>query len=97
MLWIHDGKFVTYDISSTVGQTMIVGNFTTRLDSVEGSNYTSTATYMCTPPICSNNENTINFTITCDDTGDAKGGETRTLVINGMMGYVFHLSLMNNQ
>ena len=89
MLWIENAKFVTYDISSTVGQNMTVGNFTTRLDSVEGNNYTSTATVdLLSLSLPSNNVNTI-LTIRCDDTGDAKGGKNSTLTINGM-GYFTH-------
>ena len=59
-----------------VGDTGIVGDFTTRLDSIEGLNLTSTAT---------TNVSSLpgNITIKCDDNGDTIGAESAVLTISG--------------
>ena len=60
---------------SMVGDTGSLGHFTTRLDSVEGLNLTSTAT--------TDVFSLSSITILCDDNGDAMGGESAVLTISG--------------
>ena len=62
-----------------VGDTGSLGHFTTRLDSVNGLNLTSTAT----TDIFSLSSNISNIIILCDDNGDAMGGESAELTISG--------------
>ena len=66
-----------------VGDTGTLGYFTTRLDSVEGMNYTSTAT----ADVFSLPSNITNITITCDDNGDAIGGKSS--VVMSILGTLF--------
>ena len=58
------------------------GAFTVRLVSVDESNYTSTASVNVTntSELLSINGS---ITLTCDDNGDAVGGDTAVLVVNG--------------
>ena len=63
-----------------MNDTGSLGAFTVRLVSVDGSNYTSTATVTNTSELLST---TGNITLTCDDNGDAIGGDTAVLVVNG--------------
>ena len=62
-----------------VGDTGSLGHFTTRLDSAEGLNLTSTAT----TDVFSLPSNISDITILCDDNGDAIGGESAELTISG--------------
>ena len=78
ILWIQGSHQLHYSSSSTVNDTGSLGAFTVRLVSaVDGSNYTSTATVTNTSELLSN------ITLTCDDNGDAVGGDTAVLVVNG--------------
>ena len=63
-----------------MNDTGSLGAFTVRLVSVDGSNYTSTATITNTTTLLSIMGN---ITLTCDDNGDAIGGDTAVLVVNG--------------
>ena len=80
ILWIQGSHQQHYSSSSTVNDTGSLGAFTVRLVSVDGSNYTSTATVTNTSELLSI---TGNITLTCDDNGDAIGGDTAVLVVNG--------------
>ena len=66
--------------TSMVNDTGSLGDFTTRLDSVEGLNYTSTAVANVSslPSIIST------ITIMCDDGVDAMGAESTVLIVKGM-------------
>ena len=59
------------------GDTGTLGYFNTRLDNVEGMNYTSTATADVFSSLPSN------ITIMCDDNGDAIGAESAVLIVLG--------------
>ena len=63
-----------------MNDTGSLGAFTVRLVSVDGSTYTSTATVTNTSELLSINGS---ITLTCDDNGDAIGGDTAVLVVNG--------------
>ena len=80
ILWIHESHQQYYSSSSTVNDTGSLGAFTVRLVSVDGSTYTSTATVTNTSELLSI---TGNISLTCDDNGDAIGGATAVLVVNG--------------
>ena len=80
ILWIQGSHQQYYSSSSTVNDTGSLGAFTVRLVSVDGSNYASTATVTNTSELLSI---TGNITLTCDDNGDAVGGATAVLVLNG--------------
>ena len=62
-----------------VGDTGALGYFNTRLDSIQGLNYTSTAT----TDVFSLPSNISNITIMCDDNGDALGAESAVLIVLG--------------
>ena len=59
------------------GDTGTLGYFNTRLDNVEGMNYTSTATADVFSSLPSN------ITIMCDDNGDTIGAESAVLIVLG--------------
>ena len=80
ILWIQGSHQQYYSSSSTVNDTGSLGAFTVRLASVDGSNYTSTATVTNTSELLSIMDN---ITLTCDNNGDAIGGDTAVLVVNG--------------
>ena len=80
ILWIQGIHQQHYSSSSIVNDTGSLGAFTVRLVSVDGSNYTSTATVTNTSELLSI---TGNISLTCDDNGDAIGGDTAVLVVNG--------------
>ena len=80
ILWIQGSHQLYYSSSSTVNDTGSLGAFTVRLVSVDESNYTSTATVTNTSELLSI---TGNISLTCDDNGDAIGGDTAVLVVNG--------------
>ena len=80
ILWIQGSHQQYYSSSSTVNDTGSLGGFIVRLVSVDGSTYTSTATVTNTSELLSI---TGNITLTCDDNGDAIGGDTAVLVVNG--------------
>ena len=81
ILWIQGSHQQHYSSSSIVNDTgSQLGAFTVRLVSVDGSTYTSTATVTNTSALLSI---TGNITLTCDDNGDAVGGDTAVLVVNG--------------
>ena len=80
ILWIQGSHQQHYSSSSTVNDTGSLGAFTVRLVSVDGSNYTSTSTATIA------NTTTLlsimgSITLTCDDNGDAVGGDTAVLVV----------------
>ena len=81
ILWIQGSHQQHYSSSSTVNDTGSLGAFTVRLVSVDGSNYTSTATVTNTTALLSI---TGIISLTCDDNGDAIGGATAVLVANGI-------------
>ena len=80
ILWIQGNHQLHYSSSSTVNDTGSLGAFTVRLVSVDGSTYTSTATVTNTSTLLST---TGSITLICDDNGDAVGGATAVLVVNG--------------
>ena len=80
ILWIQGSHQLYYSSSSTVNDTGSLGAFTVRLVSVDGSNYTSAATVTNTSELLSIMGS---ITLTCDDNGDAIGGDTAVLVVNG--------------
>ena len=83
LLWIQGNHQHPFTSTSMVGDTGSLGYFTTRLDSVEGMNYTSTAT----TDVFSLPSNSTNITITCDDNGDAIGGKSS--VVMSILGTLF--------
>ena len=72
-----------------VGDTGSLGYFTTRLDSVEGMNYTSTAI----TDVFSLPTNISSITIMCDDNGDAIGAESAVMLIFGTCNTTFFFAL----
>ena len=80
LLWIQGIEQHFYTTTSMVGDTGIVGDFTTRLDSIEGLNLTSTATTNVSSLLHSNISNIM---IMCDDNGDTIGAESTVLTISG--------------
>ena len=65
---------------SMVGDTGSLWHFTTRLDSVNGLNLTSTATTNVSTLL---NSSSTSITIMCDDNGDTIGAESAVLLILG--------------
>ena len=79
-----------YSDSSVVNESRSLGFFTTRLDSVEGSILTSTAT--TNSSLLQNITTTTTITLICDDTGDGISDVTATLIIvNGKLCYLLCL------
>ena len=64
-----------------MGDTGTLGYFNTRLDSIQGLNYISTAT----TDVFSLPSNITNITIMCDDNGDTIGAESAVLTLLGKM------------
>ena len=79
LLWIQGNQQYFFTSSSMVGDTGPLGMFTTRLDSAEGLNLTSTAT----TDVFSLPSNISNITIMCDDNGDTIGAESAVLILLG--------------
>ena len=77
LLWIQGTQQHHFTSTSMVGDNGSLGYFTTRLDSIEGINYTSTATI----DVFSLPSNISNITIMCDH---AIGAEGAVLIINGI-------------
>ena len=73
-----------------VGDTGPLGYFTTRLDSAEGLNLTSTAT----TDVFSLPSNISNITIMCDDNGDTLGAESAVLILLGNFLSFYNYSLI---
>ena len=63
-----------------MGEIGSLGYFTTRLDSIEETNYTSTAT----ADVSSLPSNISIISIICDDDGDAKGEKSAVLILKGI-------------
>ena len=87
VLWIQGSHLLYYSSLSTVNDTGSLGAFTVRLVSVDGSNYTSTATVTNTSVLLSMLSITGNITLTCEDT---MGEDTAVLVVNGNSYYYKH-------
>ena len=81
ILWTlgNQSSLFTSNIS-TVNDTGSLGDFTTRLDSVEGLNYTSTAVIN----VSSLQSADSTITIMCDDDVDAMGAESAVLTVKGI-------------
>ena len=80
LLWIQGSQQHFYtSLMSMVGDTGSLGHFTTRLDSVEGLNLTSTVTTNVFSNFSLLNSNISNITIKCDDNGDTIGAESAVL------------------
>ena len=82
VLWILGSYQSVFTSTSMAGDTGSLGPYVnTRLDSAEGINYNSTATV----DVSSLPSNISNIKIICDDNGDAVGGKSAVLTINGAL------------
>ena len=82
LLWIQGSQLQhPYTSTAMAGDTGTLGYFNTRLDSIQGLNYTSTAT----TDVFSLPNNISNITIMCDDNGDTIGAESAVLIVLGKL------------
>ena len=81
LLWIQGNQQHPFTSTSMVGDTGTLGYFNTRLDSIQGLNYISTAN----TDVFSLPSNISNITIMCDDNGDAIGAESAVLIVLGKL------------